>query len=87
VVAHLQPILRRTLTEQQELELRLPPNVAPIRADPAQLDQVLLNLTINARDAMPNGGKLLIETREVELDDRYVAMRPASPLHPGSSPR
>ena len=83
VVAHLQPILRRTLTEQQELELRLPPNVAPIRADPAQLDQVLLNLTINARDAMPNGGKLLIETREVELDDRYVAMRPGVTITPG----
>ena len=60
---HLESILRRTLTEEQTLSLRLAADLAPIRADPAQLDQVVLNLAINARDAMPNGGTLTLETR------------------------
>jgi PAS domain S-box-containing protein len=84
VLRKLQPILRRTLTEQQTLELRLDPAAAPIRADPAQLDQVLLNLTINARDAMPDGGTLTIETREVELTDEYTARRPGVSIIPGT---
>ena len=84
VLNNLQPILRRTLTEQQTLELRLDPTVAPIRADPAQLDQVLLNLTINARDAMPDGGTLTIETREVELGDEYAARRPGVSIITGT---
>ena len=63
LVTKLEPILRRTLTEQQTLRLQLAPNIPPVRADPAQLDQVLLNLTINARDAMPDGGTLTVETR------------------------
>ena len=84
VLNNLQPILRRTLTEQQTLELRLDPAAAPVRADPAQLDQVLLNLTINARDAMPDGGTLTIETREVELTDEYTARRPGVSIIPGT---
>jgi two-component system, cell cycle sensor histidine kinase and response regulator CckA len=83
VVQKLQPLLRRTLTEQQSLELRLAPSPAPIRADPTQLDQVLLNLTINARDAMPDGGTLVIETREVELGDEYIARKPGVTVVPG----
>jgi len=83
VVENLQPILRRTLTEQQSLTLKLGPALAPIRADPTQLEQVLLNLTINARDAMPDGGVLSIETREVELTDEYVAGRPGVSIRPG----
>jgi two-component system, cell cycle sensor histidine kinase and response regulator CckA len=59
-------------------------DIAPIRADPVQLDQVLLNLTINARDAMPKGGKLVVETKELTLTDEYVAMRPGIAIHPGS---
>ncbi|MFL5530922.1 MAG: PAS domain S-box protein [Gemmatimonadales bacterium] len=84
VLNNLQPILRRTLTEQQTLELRLDPAAAPVRADPAQLDQVLLNLTINARDAMPDGGTLTIETREVELTKEYTARRPGVSIIPGT---
>src|SRR4051812_9738827 len=84
VLNNLQPILRRALTEQQALELRLDPAAAPVRADPAQLDQVLLNLTINARDAMPDGGTLTIETREVELTEEYTARRPGVSITPGT---
>ena len=83
ILEHIQPILHRTLTEQQTLVLRPTPGVAPIRADPAQLDQVLLNLTINARDAMPDGGTLTLETRDVVLTDRYLAMRPGIAIVPG----
>jgi two-component system, cell cycle sensor histidine kinase and response regulator CckA len=83
VVRHLEPILRRTLTEQQSLRLQLPAGVASVRADPAQLDQVLLNLTINARDAMPDGGSLTIETRDVVLTDKYIDMRPGINILPG----
>jgi PAS domain S-box-containing protein len=84
VLNNLQPILRRTLTEQQTLELRLDSAAAPIRADPTQLDQVLLNLTINARDAMPDGGTLTIETREVELTDEYTARHAGASINPGT---
>jgi two-component system cell cycle sensor histidine kinase/response regulator CckA len=76
VLQHLEPILRRTLTEQQTLKLRLGPDLDPVRADPAQLDQVVLNLAINARDAMPDGGTLIIETRTEVLSDQYIAVRP-----------
>ncbi|HEY9013487.1 MAG TPA: response regulator [Gemmatimonadales bacterium] len=83
VIRHLEPILRRTLTEQQSLVLRLASELAPIRADPAQLDQVVMNLAINARDAMPGQGTLTLETRPVELTDQYVAMRPGISIAPG----
>jgi CheY-like chemotaxis protein len=61
VLDHPEPILRPTLTEQQKLVLHVSEGVITIRADPAQLDQVLLNLTINARDAMPDGGTVTLE--------------------------
>ena len=82
-LTHLEPILRRSLTEQQTLRLHLTPDVAPIRADPAQLDQVLLNLAINARDAMPEGGTLTLETRDIVLTEEYVAARPGTVILPG----
>jgi PAS domain S-box-containing protein len=83
VVKKLEPILRRTLTEQQKLVLQLTPTLAPVRADPVQLDQVLLNLTINARDAMQDGGTLTIQTRDVQLTREYVAQRPGVSIVPG----
>ncbi|HYF21241.1 MAG TPA: PAS domain S-box protein, partial [Ramlibacter sp.] len=66
-------LLRRSLGELVELETVLAGGLWPALADPHQLENVLLNLAINARDAMPEGGKLTIETANVELDDRYAA--------------
>ena len=83
VVKKLEPILRRTLMENQRLELRLGSNATAVRADPIQLDQVLLNLTINARDAMPQGGVLTIQTRSVQLSAEYAATRPGTAIRPG----
>lgn len=83
VVRKLEPILRRTLTEQHKLALQLAPGLAAVRADRVQLDQVLLNLAINARDAMPDGGTLTVETRNVRLTERYVADRPGTSVPPG----
>ncbi|HTO08658.1 MAG TPA: PAS domain S-box protein [Myxococcota bacterium] len=62
-VRGLEPVLRRTLPERIELELVLDPDLPCVEADPSQLDQVLLNLALNARDAMPTRGRLRIETR------------------------
>ena len=83
LVRKLEAILRRTLTEQHTLALQLAPDLAAVRADRVQVDQVLLNLAINARDAMPDGGTLTVETRNVRLTDRYVADRPGVNIPPG----
>ncbi|MHB1572269.1 MAG: ATP-binding protein, partial [Solirubrobacteraceae bacterium] len=72
VVADLTPLLQRTLGEHVLLELALAPALRSIHADPGQLGQVLVNLAVNARDAMPEGGRLVIETRDISIepDDR-----------------
>jgi signal transduction histidine kinase/CheY-like chemotaxis protein len=67
-------LLRPTLGEQIEIESMLSPDAAPALIDPSQLSTAILNLALNARDAMPNGGKLTLETRNVVLDDDYAAM-------------
>ncbi|HUF36755.1 MAG TPA: PAS domain S-box protein [Gemmatimonadales bacterium] len=74
-VARLEPVLQRALGESSRVVLRLAAGVGPIRADPGQLDQVLLNLTFNARDAMAGGGVLTLETADVVLDSAYVAAK------------
>jgi signal transduction histidine kinase/CheY-like chemotaxis protein len=66
VVRGLEPVLRRTLPESIQIELELDDDLPPVQADPSQLDQVLLNLALNARDAMPSRGRLRIETRAGE---------------------
>ncbi|HET6796456.1 MAG TPA: PAS domain S-box protein [Gemmatimonadales bacterium] len=82
-VRGLEPILSRTLGESSGLRLHLSPQLGKVRADPGQLEQVLINLTLNARDAMSSGGRLTIETMNVFLDERYVAGKPVDTLQPG----
>ncbi len=80
VVNDIERLLRRTLGEHIELVVRLDPETPAVLADPGQIEQVLVNLAVNARDAMPDGGRLLIETREVELDRDFLQEHPeASP--------
>ncbi len=64
-------MLARMLPKMIEIEMSLGETLPTLNADPAQLQQVVLNLAVNARDAMPHGGKLLIETRRIHLNDEY----------------
>ncbi len=73
-LAAFEKMLRRLLPAQVHLHLSLAPDLPPIRADAGQLEQVIMNLAVNARDAMPDGGELVLETADVELDDTYVAV-------------
>ncbi len=73
VVANIGSLLRRVIGEDIELVTVLRQNLPKVRIDAGQLGQVILNLAVNARDAMPNGGKLTIETGEVFLDEGYSA--------------
>jgi PAS domain S-box-containing protein len=82
-IRDLEPILGRTLGETRGLRMHLSPSLGAIRADPGQLEQVLLNLVLNARDAMPLEGRLTIETMNVELDEAYVAGKSVDSLRPG----
>ena len=75
-------LLRPTLGEQIEIELMLAHDSAPALIDPSQLSTAILNLALNARDAMPDGGKLTLETRNVVLDESYPSM--TSELKPGN---
>ncbi|MFO0613657.1 MAG: PAS domain-containing protein [Polyangiaceae bacterium] len=70
-------LLDRLLGENIELELVLEPKPAPCWLDPGQFQQILLNLAVNARDAMPDGGSLLIETANVNLDETYAFEHPS----------
>jgi len=83
VVQSIEPVLRRSLAESHELIVRLKLRDAVVRADPRQLEQVLLNLTLNARDAMPTGGRLTIETDSVELAAQDIAREVDEPA-PGA---
>jgi PAS domain S-box-containing protein len=77
VVASTERMLCRLIGEDVELETSLEPSLGSIRADPGQLEQVIVNLAINARDAMPTGGRLGIETRNVALEDAEIPPLPS----------
>ncbi len=73
LVSDVEKMLRRLLGEDVELSTRLAPTTGRVKADPGQLEQVIMNLAVNARDAMPNGGKLTLETGNVDLDEAYAS--------------
>jgi two-component system cell cycle sensor histidine kinase/response regulator CckA len=72
VISDMEKMLRRLIGEDIEIVIKRDPNLARVKADPGQLEQILMNLAVNARDAMAHGGKLIVETANVELDDTYV---------------
>jgi|GEM_PF-572603 len=80
-IAGFEKFLRRTIREDIKLELFLSPDPLTVMADIGQIEQVLMNLAVNAADAMPDGGRLTIETTQVDLDEEYAAEHTA--VEPG----
>ena len=76
VIADLENMLRRLIGEDIELETRLDPLIAPVKADRGQIEQVIVNVVVNARDAMDRGGRLLIRTENAVLDESYCRDHP-----------
>jgi PAS domain S-box-containing protein len=72
VVEEMDEMLRRLIGEDIELQAELAPDLGRTRADPGQIEQVLMNLVVNARDAMPRGGRVTLETANAEMDEAYV---------------
>jgi CheY-like chemotaxis protein len=73
IIAGMKSMLHRIIGEDVSIGVQLADDLAPVQADQAQLERVILNLAANARDAMPEGGRLTIETANIELDAEYVA--------------
>src|SRR5205823_1060318 len=80
LIGNTQRMLRRLIGEDVELAVSPQPDLWPVKADPSQMNQVLLNLAVNARDAMPRGGQLTIETQNLELHLQFTR------AHPGLAP-
>ncbi len=73
VVENIAKMLRRLIGENIELVKAVSPDLWEVKMDPSQIDQVIMNLVVNSKDAMPNGGKLTVETSNVELDEVYFS--------------
>jgi PAS domain S-box-containing protein len=82
VIQKVEKMLRRIIGEDVLLSAVLSDTLGSVMADPTQIEQILLNLAVNARDAMPRGGKLTIETQHIELDESYARTHPG--VQPGS---
>ncbi|MBI5576735.1 MAG: response regulator [Deltaproteobacteria bacterium] len=82
IVENMTKLLHRVIGEDIHLEINLNPSLENVKADAGQIEQVLMNLAVNARDAMPDGGRLIIETENVELDEEYAKAREG--VAPGS---
>jgi CheY-like chemotaxis protein len=82
VMGEMDKMLRRLIGEDIELKTRLQERLGSVMADPGQMEQVVMNLAVNARDAMPEGGSLLLETRDVELDESYLRTHPHARFGP-----
>jgi PAS domain S-box-containing protein len=76
IVRKVEDMLRRMIRENIQIEVAISPSLSKVRADVSQMEQALINLSINAQDAMPEGGRLTIEVRDVDLDETYTAQHP-----------
>ncbi len=81
VISDMERMLRRVIGEDVELTTALEAELWRAKADPGQIEQAILNLIVNARDAMPRGGRLTIETANVELDEKFAGLY--ATVHPG----
>jgi len=81
IISNLEKILRQLIGKDTNLSTKLDPNLGWVKADPSQIEQVILNLSVNAHDAMSEGGSLIIETANTELDERFA--RQSADLRPG----
>jgi two-component system cell cycle sensor histidine kinase/response regulator CckA len=79
VVVRMEKMLKRLIGERIELLTLRDSNLGRVKADPGQVEQIIMNLAVNARDAMPQGGKLTIETANVDLDSAYIRSHSAVP--------
>lgn len=81
ILTEMDPLVRRLVGEDVEIQFALAAGLGTVQADPGQIGQVLMNLVVNARDAMPEGGRLTIESANTELDARYATSHPG--IEPG----
>ena len=84
VIENIEPMLRRLLGEDRQLVVSRASGVGRVRADQGQVEQVLINLALNARDAMPAGGRFTLELRSADLDLAYGDRHPGVEIRPGS---